>query len=103
MPVYAVERLLHGAAVETVESVARASEETARAFSAHGRPVRYLRTTFIPGESRCQSLFEAPNADLVQELNDAAQLPYSRIVLALEYPGEAAARSDHAGKTSSQD
>lgn len=92
MPVYVVERLLPGATLETVEIVGRAAEAMAREFAAHGRLVHYVRSTFFPGESRCQSLFEASNADLVQELNDAAQLPYSRIVLALEYPGEAAGR-----------
>jgi hypothetical protein len=86
---YVVECLLPGTTLETVEALGHAAEKTARSFAAQGRSVRYLRTTFILGESRCQSLFEAANADLVQELNDAAQLPYSRIVLAVEYPSEA--------------
>jgi hypothetical protein len=95
MPVYAVERLLPGATLEAVEAMGCAANEAARAFGAQGRPVRYLRSTFIPGESRCQSFFEAPNADLVQELNDTTQLPYSRIVLAVEFPRDAPIESHH--------
>lgn len=49
-----------------------------------GQPVRSLRSTLTPGESRCRCLFEAPNVDLVREVNEAAQLPYSRIILALD-------------------
>lgn len=89
VPVYAVERRLPGATLETVERIETAAHQTAQAFAVEGSPIRYLGSTFIPGESRCQSRFEAPNADLVQELNDAAQIPYSRIVIALEFSGEA--------------
>jgi len=86
MPVYAVERLLPGVTLETVERIESAAHQMARTFVAQGSAVRYLGGTFIPGESRCQSFFEATNADLVQDLNDAAQLPYTRIVLAVGLP-----------------
>jgi hypothetical protein len=79
-----VERVLPGATLPAVAALGRAGEEACRAFAAQGRPVRYLRSTFTPGDSRCRCLFEAPNAALVQALNEAAQLPYSRIVLAVD-------------------
>lgn len=90
MPVYMVERLLPGATVESFEAVQREAAATARGFALRNKPVRYLRSTFTPGDSRCRCLFEAPSAELVQEVNDAAQLPYSRIVLALDQaaPGQ---------------
>jgi hypothetical protein len=53
---------------------------------AEGKPVRYLRSTFTPGESRCRCLFEAPNSELVQAVNEAAQIPYNRIMLAVDLP-----------------
>ena len=87
MPIYAVERVLPGATLEAVEHIERTADQTARAFTEAGRSVRYMGSIFIPGESRCQSLFEAPTADLLQELNTAAGLPYGRIVLAVEVPG----------------
>jgi hypothetical protein len=84
MPVYMVERLLPGGTVESFERIRRQSVAATRDFAAQDKPVRYLRSTFTPGDSRCRCLFEAPTADLVQEVNDAAQIPYSRIVLALD-------------------
>ena len=86
MPIYMVERVLPGATVESVEAIHLAAEEACRAFAIEGKTVRYLRSTFVPGESRCRSLFEAASGELVQEVNDVAQVPYSRIVLAVELP-----------------
>jgi hypothetical protein len=87
MPIYMVERVLPGATVESVEAMQRAAEEVCRAYAAQGRAVRYLRSTFTPGDSRCRCLFEASHAALVRDVNEAAQLPYSRIVLAIELAG----------------
>jgi hypothetical protein len=84
MPVYMVERSLPGATLDCVEAVQRAARETCQAFGDEGKQVRYLRCTFTPGDSRCRCLFEAANADLVQQVNDAAQIPYSRIVMAID-------------------
>lgn len=70
--------------MESLVALRRAAEDACRVLAAAGKPVRYLRSTFTPGESRCRCLFEAANGELVQEVNDAAQLPYSRIVLAME-------------------
>jgi hypothetical protein len=86
MPVYMVERVLPGASIESLEGMGRAAEKACRGSTAEGRPVRYLRSTFTPGESRCRCLFEAANGDLVRAVNDAAQLPYSRVVMALDLP-----------------
>jgi len=51
---------------------------------AEGKPVRYIRTTFVPGEAHCMCLFEAENADHVREVNETAQIPFTRIVEALD-------------------
>jgi len=84
MPTYLVERVLPGADLASVQALCRAAEAACRRFAAEDKQIRYLRTTFVPGRSRCSCLFEAPNADLVQAVNEAAQIPYSRIVVALE-------------------
>jgi hypothetical protein len=83
---YLVERIVPGATVESVEAIGRAAQEACRDFMAEGKPVRYLRSTFTPGESRCRCLFEAPNSELVQAVNEAAQIPYNRIMLAVDLP-----------------
>jgi hypothetical protein len=59
--------------------------EAAKA-TAQGLPVRYLRSVFSPTDGRCCCLFEAASADAVQQVNDAAGLPYSRIIEALDLP-----------------
>ena len=43
-----------------------------------------FRSTFVPGEARCMCLFEAPNPENVKELNEKSQIPFSRIVEALD-------------------
>jgi Protein of unknown function (DUF4242) len=84
MPTYMVERILPGATMETVEAIQEAARRASETFQVEGRPVRYVHSIFTPGETRCRCLFEAPTAQLVQELNDAAQIPYSRIVIAID-------------------
>jgi hypothetical protein len=49
-------------------------------MTSQGKPVRYIRSTFVPGDSRCMCLFEAPNAENVRELNETAKIPFTRIV-----------------------
>lgn len=84
MPVYMVERGLSGITMAQLAAAQRAAIQTGQQLTAAGKPVRYIRSTFILGEARCLCLFEAPNAQLVEELNDTAKLPYSRIVEALD-------------------
>jgi hypothetical protein len=52
--------------------------------------VRYLRSVFIPGDSRCFCLFEAASADAVRRVNDSAGLPYSAVSEAMDLPDPAA-------------
>lgn len=88
MPLYLVERHLPGTTMPELAALQHVEERACQASVAQGKQIRYLRSTFSPGESRCQCFFEAPNADVVQEVNDMAQIPYSRIVLAVDLPGQ---------------
>jgi hypothetical protein len=45
-----------------------------------GKPVRYLRSTFLPSEEKTFCLFDAPSAERVKEANELAQIPLQRIV-----------------------
>ncbi len=51
-------------------------------LTAEGKDVRYIRSTFVPGEHKCMCLFEAPNPDNVREANERAEIPFTRIVRA---------------------
>jgi Protein of unknown function (DUF4242) len=84
-----------------VESYAGSSEsslsearERARMTAELGDGVRYLRTTFLPGDETIFHLFEAPSAAALDEAGRRAALPYERIVEAVE--GSAEPRKEEA-------
>ncbi len=84
MPVYQVNRDLPGITLEELGAAQKAAIETSAQFTDEGRPVRYIRSTFVPGQSHCMCLFEAPTAELVAEVNRVAQIPYTDVVEAYD-------------------
>ena len=84
MPVYMVERDLKGVTMDQLAGAQKAAIETGKQMTAKGKNVRYIRSTFVPGEARCMCLFEAPDAGNVKELNETAKIPFTRIVEALD-------------------
>ena len=84
MPVYLVERLLPGVEVEQIAAAQKRAIEAGKMLRAEGKNVRYIRSTFVPGEHTCMCLFEAPSAELVREANERAEVPFTRIVEALD-------------------
>jgi len=85
MTIYLAERHLPGITVEGLMVIQKTTIEMSQRFTTEGKPVRYLRSVFVPSESRCLSLFEAENAVLVRDVNEAAQIPFTRIVEALDF------------------
>jgi len=84
MPVYMAERSLPGIEMDQLAAAQKAAIETSNQFTAGGKDVRYIRTTFVPGEAHCMCLFEAASPEVVKEVNEAAQIPFTRIVEALD-------------------
>ena len=84
MSVFMVERHLPGVTPEQLGGAQQAAITTSQRFTASGKPVRYIRSTFVPEEAVCFCLFEASMREHVREVNDAASLPYRRIVEALD-------------------
>ncbi|MGQ0735429.1 MAG: DUF4242 domain-containing protein [Acidobacteriota bacterium] len=84
--VYMVERSLPGITSEQLAGAQQAAIRTSEQFSSSGTQVRYLRSTFVPAESRCLCLFEAASGDAVKRVNEAAGLPFDRIVEAQHLP-----------------
>lgn len=82
--VYLVDRDLPGITMDQLVQAQQAAISTSRKFTADGIPVRYIRSTFIPGESRLMCLFESGDAGSVKSVNEAAHLPYTRVVEALD-------------------
>ena len=84
MSVYMVDRDLPGIQMDQLAAAQKAAIETSEKFTAEGKPVRYIRTTFVPGEAHCMCLFEADSADHVRQVNETARIPFTRIVEALD-------------------
>jgi hypothetical protein len=84
MTVYLVERNLPGITMDQLAEAQRAAMVTSERFSTEGKRVRYIRSTFVPGDAHCMCLFEAASPDVVREVNEAAAIPFSRISEALD-------------------
>jgi muconolactone delta-isomerase len=88
MAVYLVDRDLPGITLDGLVAMQRAAMAMCQDVTAHGTPVRYLHGLFVPGEARCLSLFEADDEAAVAAVNERAQLPFTRIVEAVDLPPE---------------
>jgi muconolactone delta-isomerase len=84
VPIYMVERDLPGVTVEDLAAAQKRAIETGKKLTAQGKQVRYIRSTFVPGENKCICLFEAPNPENVREANERANIPFTRIVPAID-------------------
>lgn len=84
MSVFMVERDLKGISMEALGNAQKAAISKAKEMSASGTNITYLRSTFAPDDGRCMCLFEAGSGADVKKLNDAAGLPYHRVVSALD-------------------
>jgi muconolactone delta-isomerase len=84
MTVFMADRDLPGITMEQLAAAQKAAIETSERWTKEGKPVRNIRSTYVPGESRCMCLFEADNKEAVREVNQAANIPFSRIVEALD-------------------
>jgi hypothetical protein len=84
MQVYMVERSLKGIAMDDLAAAQQRAIQTSQQASRDGTPVRYIRSTFAPDDGRCMCLFAAESADAVKQVNQSAQIPFDRIVPALD-------------------
>jgi len=82
VPVFMVERYLPDLTPEDVRA------QVAREQELEG--LRHLRTTYLPGDDLCFSLFEAPSLTAVRRANDRTGMAYERITEALDVTEEGA-------------
>jgi hypothetical protein len=77
------------------DSALSSARVRARRAAELGTGVRYVRTTFLPGDEVVLHLFEAPSLAALDEAGRRAALPFERIIEAVEGSpspaGEAAA------------
>jgi Protein of unknown function (DUF4242) len=84
MSVYMVDRNLRGISMADLGGAQQAAIGKAAEMTAAGTAIRYIRSTFTPEDGRCMCLFDAADEADVKRLNDAAGLPYDRVVPALD-------------------
>ncbi len=88
MAKYMVERHLPGIKPEELAAAAARAKATTAEMSEEGTPVRYLRSTFVPGEEKCYCLFEGPSEVAVRQANERAEIPLESITEALHIASE---------------
>lgn len=79
MAIYAVQRDLTGITMEQLGSAQKAAIASSEKATAAGTEVKYIRSNFYPGDSKCTCLFEAASAEDVQAVNEDAALPFHKI------------------------
>jgi 16S rRNA C967 or C1407 C5-methylase (RsmB/RsmF family) len=84
MQVFMVERSLKGIPMDALAAAQKKAIETSQQLSRDGTAVRYIRTTFVPEEGCCMCLFAAERLEDVKRVNELAQIPFDRIVPALD-------------------
>jgi hypothetical protein len=86
MTMFLVERALPGLTTADVRAAQQALTQACRRLAVQGRTATYVRSTFLPGRSRCLCLFEAADPETVRRVNETAQFPFTRIEEAVELP-----------------
>ena len=84
MAVYMVERDLTGITMDQLAAAQKSAIDTSQKFTSEGKQVRYIRSTFVPGDARCMCLFESSSQELVKDVNETAGIPFTGIVEALD-------------------
>ncbi|MGZ2450274.1 hypothetical protein ACVIRO_003028 [Rhizobium ruizarguesonis] len=79
MPQYMVERHLPGITPDQLSAAASRAKNVTAEMTSQGKPVRYLRSTFVPSEERSFCLFDASSEQDVMEANERAEIPLVRI------------------------
>lgn len=87
MPTYLVERYWPGVTSELLLEALERSRRVMAEMEDEGIRVRRISCTLIPDEEVVFSVYEGPSADAVQQLNERAGVPFSRIVNAIVVTG----------------
>jgi hypothetical protein len=86
MPSYLVESYLTDSSAAVADA-----RDRAHLAAELGTGVRYVRTTFLPGDETVLHVFEAASADALEHAARLAALEYERIVEAVEGAAKSAA------------
>ena len=84
MTLYLTERYLPGATPNQLRAIIQAEILSSERSTAAGKPVQYLGSIAIPGDGQMLCRFAAEDATHVRDVNEAADLPFTRIIEVIE-------------------
>jgi hypothetical protein len=84
-----VEHYWPGVTAETFRAAAERVQRRATELARAGELIRYLHGTLVPGDEAAFCVFEAASVELVRQAYAQAQVPYERLLIALEIDVEA--------------
>jgi hypothetical protein len=84
MNIYIADRDLPGVTLDQLAAAQKAAIETSQRFTAEGKPIRYIRSAWVPSESHVMCMFEAEDPQVVRDVNEAAGIPFTRILEAMD-------------------
>lgn len=88
MPLFVVERKLPGITPDALRSAGLRAKTCCAEISEEGTPVRWIRSFFLAEPSGTHCYFEAPDAQVVEEANTRANIPFERVVEVIEMTPE---------------
>jgi hypothetical protein len=84
MSVFMVQRSLKDIPMDQLAAAQQRAIATAEEMRGAGESVRYIRSAFVPDTGQCMCLFDAQSAEQVSRLNEKADIPFDRVVPALD-------------------
>jgi hypothetical protein len=82
---YMADCFVPGTSLEQLLALQRSLIALSQRSLTAGKPVHYLRTLFVEPDAHWMCLFETANPKFVQEVSEAAQLPFTRIIQVIEF------------------
>lgn len=79
MAYFVVERNLPGITPDALKGAGLRAKTCVDEMKQQGHAVRWMRSYFLPEREQTFCFFEAPSLDLIRELNERAQIPFTSI------------------------
>ena len=89
MSIFVVQRDLPGITPEALQSAGVRAKSCCMEMTTEGQPVRWVRSFYLPETAQTHCYFEAASKTAVEEANNRARIPFTRIVEVMEMTPEA--------------